>query len=195
MPNTDTQSESKREGVADTATERVKILGGVPALVNLSERLAASPSEVTSPAPEQSAPPAKPEFPSEDPAQQAKTEGVADNAAESKAPRNFPWRVVKILSATVLLAIGLYAMAVPHLVVTTDNAVVSAYLASVRVPIEGTLSGPALSPGSRIEKGSAIAHIENSRTTDDNAGPLSTIRFNCTWCERAIEEQISALYG
>src|SRR5437016_3413073 len=58
----------------------------------------------------------------------AATTQTATSAPGQKA-KEFPrWRVFKIAAAGLVLAAGLYATLLPRLVVTSDTAVVSAYL-------------------------------------------------------------------
>jgi multidrug resistance efflux pump len=117
---------------------------------------------------------------------------------ESRAPGpkalEFPrWRVVKIAAAGVMLAAGSYALLLPRLAVTSDTAVVSAYLTSIRVPIEGTLNSSALTPGLAIEKGAAVGYVQNSRATDQRLLDLAAMRVNSSDSARAIHSQLSEL--
>lgn len=118
--------------------------------------------------------------------------------AESRAPApkalEFPrWRVFKISAAGVMLAAGSYALLLPRLAVTSDTAVVSAYLTSIRVPIEGTLNSSGLTPGVAIEKGAAVGYVQNSRATDQRLLDLAATRVNSSDSARAIHSQLTEL--
>jgi multidrug resistance efflux pump len=64
-------------------------------------------------------------------------------------------------------------MLVQQRVVTSEEAIVSAYVAAVRTPIEGNVSGIALRVGSRVEQGSVIGHVENPRAYDQQLENLT----------------------
>src|SRR5690242_12162700 len=96
--------------------------------------------------------PALEDLPSDKPAHQPANEKSVQSlptgtghelaGAPTKKAQAFPrWRVAKIGAAAVMLAAGSYAMLLPRVAITSDSAVVSAYLTCIRVPIEGILNG------------------------------------------------------
>lgn len=108
----------------------------------------------------------------------------------------FPrWRVAKMGAAAVMLAAGSYAMLLPRVAITADAAVVSAYLTSIRVPIEGILSGSDLAPGLHLDKGASVGYVQNSRANDQRLLDLAAMRVNSADSARAIHSQISELAG
>ena len=75
-------------------------------------------------------------------------------------------RSVKIGVASLLLVAGLYAVFSGQGYVASDNAVVSAYTVSVRVPIAGLLSGMHVRVGNDVPLGSVLARVEDERVND-----------------------------
>src|SRR3982751_800436 len=84
-------------------------------------------------------------------------------------------------------------MLVPRVAVPSDTAVVSAYLTSIRVPIEGVLNSSALRPGLPIEKGASVGYVQNSRATDQRLLDLAAMRVNSSDSARAIHSQLTEL--
>jgi multidrug resistance efflux pump len=126
------------------------------------------------------------------PSLKGSTEG--ESSAPVAKPQAFPrWRVFKITGAGLMLAAGLYAMLLPHLAVTSDTAVVSAYLTSIRVPIEGVLNSSALTPGLSLEKGAAVGSVQNSRAADQRLLDLAAMRVNSADSAQAIHAQLTEL--
>ena len=75
-------------------------------------------------------------------------------------------RIYKIGSAGGLLAAG--AWLIQQSRVTTDNAVVSAYVRSIRSPIEGQVSGLHLHVGDGVTGTSLLVHVLNDRVNDEH---------------------------
>ena len=116
--------------------------------------------------------------------------------APIKKAQAFPrWRVAKIGAAALMLTAGSYAMLLPRVAITSDSAVVSAYLTCIRVPIEGVLNGSALAPGLHLDKGAPVGYVQNSRANDQRLLDLVAMRVNSTDSARAIHSQLSELAG
>jgi multidrug resistance efflux pump len=150
--------------------------------------------------------PALEDLPSDKPAHQPANEKSVQSlpsgtghelaGAPTKKAQAFPrWRVAKIGAAAVMLAAGSYAMLLPRVAITSDSAVVSAYLTCIRVPIEGILNGSALSPGLQLEKGAPVGYVQNSRANDQRLLDLVAMRVNSTDSARAIHSQLVELAG
>src|SRR4051812_7003315 len=81
-------------------------------------------------------------------------------------------RALKITSALTLLAAGGYAMLAEQGYIASENAVVSAYVVSLRMPIEGFVSDIAAGVGATAERGGIIARIENPRVDNQRFSEL-----------------------
>ncbi|MCI0736915.1 MAG: HlyD family secretion protein, partial [Beijerinckiaceae bacterium] len=68
--------------------------------------------------------------------------------------------------AGLVLGTGIAAMFSAHGKITSNNAVISTNLVSLRAPIDGTVSGLPTRAGSMVAKGALIAHIEDPRVND-----------------------------
>jgi multidrug resistance efflux pump len=76
------------------------------------------------------------------------------------------WRVFKIGSAVALLGVGAGTVLVDQTRVSSNNAVVSTYLISIRAPIDGTVTGLPGSVGATLAAGQRLAHLDNPRVDD-----------------------------
>jgi hypothetical protein len=77
-------------------------------------------------------------------------------------------RIVKIGIAGGFLAAAAGALLIQERWVTTGNAVVSAYVRSIRSPIQGQVSGLRLHVGDGITGTSLLAHVVNDRVNDEH---------------------------
>lgn len=75
-------------------------------------------------------------------------------------------RLLKLGIACGVLTAGFYAIWSARGFVATDNAVVSAYVTSLRAPIEGFVSGGHTQVGSEIARGEILATVTNPRVDD-----------------------------
>jgi multidrug resistance efflux pump len=107
---------------------------------------------------------------------------------QSAEGRNVARRSAKIALASIVALAGMYAVLVQQRVVTSDEAIVSAYVAAVRTPIEGNVSGIALRVGSKVEQGRVIGHVENPRAFDQQLE-------NLTFRQQEDHGAVSALGG
>lgn len=81
-------------------------------------------------------------------------------------------RLLKLGATSVMLATGGYAIWSAQGYVVSDNAVVSAYLTSLRTPIEGYISGGRAVVGAEIHGGDILAVISNQRVDDQHLADL-----------------------
>jgi multidrug resistance efflux pump len=75
-------------------------------------------------------------------------------------------QILKVGSAVALLAVGIGTVLVDQTRVSSNNAVVSTYLISIRAPIDGTVSGLPGGVGATLSAGQRLAHLENPRVDD-----------------------------
>ncbi len=80
---------------------------------------------------------------------------------------------VKIGFISALLLAGAYGMFSAHNCVSSEGAVVSAYVTSVRVPIAGELTGLHAVPGEYIEPNTLLARVTNPRASEDQLVSLA----------------------
>src|SRR5690242_14724948 len=86
--------------------------------------------------------------------------GKPNNGEAAVPVSRMRWgRIVKIGSAGGLLAAAAGALLIQQSQVTTDSAVVSAYVRSVRSPIQGQVSGLHLHIGDEVTATSLLAHV------------------------------------
>ncbi|HSU05052.1 MAG TPA: hypothetical protein VLI93_05735, partial [Acetobacteraceae bacterium] len=89
--------------------------------------------------------------------------------AAKPAPRSGTWRrALKLTAALALLGSGLYATLSEHGLVSSNNAVVSAYVVSLRAPITGFVSGLALGVGDAVRRDQVIAQLDDPLLSDQH---------------------------
>ena len=81
-------------------------------------------------------------------------------------------RLLKMMIACGVLAAGVYAVWSAQAFVVSDNAVVSAYVTSLRAPIEGYVSGGRAQVGAEIGQGDILATVTNPRVDDQRLADL-----------------------
>jgi multidrug resistance efflux pump len=81
-------------------------------------------------------------------------------------------RLLKMMIACGVLAAGVYAVWSAQAFVVSDNAVVSAYVTSLRAPIEGYVSGGRIQVGAEIGQGDILATVTNPRVDDQRLADL-----------------------
>jgi multidrug resistance efflux pump len=82
------------------------------------------------------------------------------------AARSRLGRLGKCLTAVALLSIGGAALLTNASYITSDNAVVTAHVVSLRTPIEGFVATSAAAVGNPVAAGSVLAGITNPRADD-----------------------------
>jgi multidrug resistance efflux pump len=81
-------------------------------------------------------------------------------------------RLLKIATAFGVLSVGVYAAWSTQAFVVSDNAVVSAYVTSLRAPIEGYVSAGSAQVGAEIARGDVLATVTNPRVDDQHLTDL-----------------------
>lgn len=96
------------------------------------------------------------------------------------------------LGLTALLA-GVYAVMADHNYVTSNTAVVSGYVTSIRVPIDGTLDFSHLRAGADVRQGQVLASVHNSLFDQRHLYDLTEQRNAAESAVRAATEQSRSL--
>jgi multidrug resistance efflux pump len=102
-------------------------------------------------------------------------------------------RLLKLGAACGVLAAGGYAIWSAQGFVASDNAVVSAYLTSLRTPIEGYVSGRRTPVGAEIHAGDVLATMTNPLVDDQHLTDLEDRVSRLAQEEAAIIRQREAL--
>lgn len=128
-------------------------------------------------------------------AQPAKV-SVPIELAPSK-PAFLTWRIparsVKIGIGVTLLVVGGYGIFSEHQFIASGNAVVTAYVVSVRTPIEGTVSGLPATVGMRVSEHTVIGHIDNPRVDQQHLQNLRDIEEQARSNTGAVSAERDAL--
>jgi len=92
-------------------------------------------------------------------------------------PPDFAWarRYARVTAALALLAAAAYAVLSGQGYVATDDAVVSAYTVSLRVPISGYLSDLHAKVGTPVVTGMVLAHLNEPRVDDERLVDLENL--------------------
>jgi len=117
---------------------------------------------------------------------------VQPSAAAKSTPTSL-LRFIKIGIATICLFAGIYAACFSERYVAADRAVVTAYVHTVRVPIDGTLSEFTALPGQNVAAGSRLASIENDRANSERTQDLEVQEHEAIGQEAAYKREILAL--
>lgn len=120
------------------------------------------------------------------------TKPVSGKAAVPRRRLQFG-RSVKISLAAILLVGSAAAILAGQGHVTTDNAVVSAYVLSVRSPIRGQVSGLQLHVGDTVEQTTLLAHVSDERVSDEHLVDLRSELARGAAEQAAFEAQRRAL--
>ena len=104
-----------------------------------------------------------------------------------------PGRVIKITLALALLGGSAGAVLQGQGYVTADNAVVSAYVLSVRTPILGQVSGLQLRVGDPVAGAGALAVVSNDRVSDERLVELRTELARQRAEQAALARQLGTL--
>ena len=104
-------------------------------------------------------------------------------------------RYIKIGLAVILLAGTTGAILVGQGHVITDNAVVSAYVLSLRSPIQGNVSGLQLHVGDAVEGMTLLAHVSDERVSDERLSDLRSEVARGPAEHAALDAQRRALIG
>ena len=104
-------------------------------------------------------------------------------------------RLVKIGLAAGLICAGLYAVISGRGYITSDNAVVSAYTVSVRVPVAGRLSGIGVRVGDTVRSGAVLARVDDERINDQRLVDLRHLVTRSNAERAAYAHEIEILIG
>jgi multidrug resistance efflux pump len=84
-------------------------------------------------------------------------------------------RSLKIAAGLTLLLVGGYGIFSEQQYIASSNAVVTAYVVSVRTPIEGTVTGLAATVGTQVSEHTVIGHVDNPRVDQQHFQNLRDI--------------------
>lgn len=109
--------------------------------------------------------------------------GVAAKPTARESPSLLPsprkWRInsrpLKLGVAGVLLCAGAYGIFSEQHFVATHNAIVSAYVVSLRTPIDGVVAGLPTAAGMRVQNGSLLGRVDNPRVDQEHLENLRVI--------------------
>jgi hypothetical protein len=87
--------------------------------------------------------------------------GATSNTSPAVAGLRIPMRPLKMGIGLTLLMAGAYGVLSDRRFLSTDSAVVTAYLTEVRTPIDGTLTGMPDSAGGIAAQGVIIGAVDN----------------------------------
>jgi multidrug resistance efflux pump len=85
-----------------------------------------------------------------------------------------PRRTLKIGFAVTLCSAGIFGMFSESAYISTSNAVISAFVVDVRTPIDGTISGLPIGPGSLIDANELLGSVNNPRSDRQHLDNLLT---------------------
>jgi multidrug resistance efflux pump len=117
---------------------------------------------------------------------------TAGTAAAAKSSAG-PIRPIKLAIAGTCLLAGVYAAVSTQRYIRSDNAVVTAYLSSVRVPIEGTLQNFHAQIGAPVSAGDRLGEIENTRANEERIQDLDVAQREAAGQASAIDQQTATL--
>jgi multidrug resistance efflux pump len=117
----------------------------------------------------------------------------ASGKVAASASRFRVGRAIKIGLASALLIGAAGALVVGQSRVTTDNAVVSAYVLSVRSPIQGQVSGLQLRVGDTVQGTDLLGRVVNDRVSDEHLVDLRSEVVRNKAERAALESQRQAL--
>lgn len=80
-----------------------------------------------------------------------------------------PPRFFKIAGGSLVVFAGAYAITTQQGYISTNEAVISTQIVSLRVPIEGYVSGLQLNVSDKVAKGQVLGHVTNLRVDDSSA--------------------------
>ena len=112
-------------------------------------------------------------------------------AAAARIPR----RPLKLVTAGALALAGAYGIFSEQRYVTSSNAIVSAYVLDIRMPIEGTVSALPHTPGAAVSPGDLLGHIENPLADHEHLDNLRTLEDVAQSTAAADQMEWAALAG
>jgi multidrug resistance efflux pump len=119
--------------------------------------------------------------------------GIRAGTATAAKGSARPIRPIKLGIAGTCLLAGIYTALSTHRYIQSDNAVVTAYLSSVRVPIEGTLQDFHIQTGAQVAAGDRLGEIENARANEERIQDLDVAQREAAGQASAIDQQTATL--
>jgi len=120
-------------------------------------------------------------------------QGIRAGTATAAKGSARPIRPIKLGIAGTCLLAGIYTALSTHRYVQSDDAVVTAYLSSVRVPIEGTLQDFHIQTGAEVVAGDRLGEIENVRANEERIQDLDVAQREAAGQASAIDQQTATL--
>jgi len=120
-------------------------------------------------------------------------QGIRAGTATAAKGSARPIRPIKLGIAGTCLLAGIYTAVSTHRYIQSDNAVVTAYLSSVRVPIEGTLQDFHIQTGAQVVAGDRLGEIENARANEERIQDLDVAQREAAGQASAIDQQTATL--
>jgi multidrug resistance efflux pump len=125
----------------------------------------------------------------------AATQPAKSRPGETVNTGFFSLRSSKIAASFAILAAGSYGIFSDTQYISSSDAVVSAYVASVRTPIEGTVRGMPTSPGGAIRAGSPLGRVDNPRVDEQRLQTLRDIANEARNGTASVAEELAAMRG
>lgn len=89
--------------------------------------------------------------------------------------KRFFWRLLKISLAIFIMIVAIMAILSYNIIVSSNNAIVSAYIFSVRSPINGYVNGLQTRVGEPVSAGKVLAYVVNPRVDDQRLVDLEQL--------------------
>ena len=104
-------------------------------------------------------------------------------------------RWLKITASVGLLLAGAYGVFSEHEFIASSDALVSAYVVSIRTPIEGTVSGVSMTQGGNVRRGMVLGQVENARVDQQRIQTLRETEEEARLGAEALTSEVAALEG
>jgi multidrug resistance efflux pump len=108
-------------------------------------------------------------------------------------PWRLPMRPLKVGGSIAMCLAGAYGILSEQRSISSSNAVVSAYVVSVRTPIDGTVSGLPAAAGIRVQQGTIIGQVENPRVDRQHLDNLRVVAGQASSVAAAVSAERLAL--
>lgn len=120
---------------------------------------------------------------------------VGQRPTTGRPSRKRAGRILKVGSAVAVAVVGACAVLANQGIVASDDALVSAYVISLRSPINGVVSGIGSRVGAPVKSGDLLAHVENTRVNDQSVADLQAHLRRVQSDLRAADNQLNDLAG
>lgn len=108
---------------------------------------------------------------------------------------HIPVRFFKMGASLAILLAGTYGIFSERQFIASSDAVVSAYVASIRTPIDGTVSGMLAIPGTQVREGAVLGRVDNPRADEQRLENLRDIEQEARNGTEAVSSELAALRG